>query len=205
MKLLLPLGLALLLPVLASAETLVGFNPQGFLKGGPSPWTTGAEGEILLASGVELAEGLHCGGGARSGGTADAWGGAGFAAATKEESVDKEAWFAFTIAPAAGKTLSLVTLEATYFRGDNSATHYQWQYSIGGAAFQDLDEPTAFVESSIKGIPTTLNLASIPALQNVSQPVAFRLIGWGASSNGASWGFGKSTGQPVLSIQGNVQ
>jgi len=188
------------------ATELIGFNPQGFTKGGPSPWTQdAAPGSITLAPGVVLKSGLERGAGIAAGGTAEAWGGGGWAMQEKEAAISEQDYFTFTIAPAENKALSLQGLQAVIFRGTNSATTYLWQYQVGSADFADIGAPVTTSGESVKGtLQDTLDLSKIPALQKITQPVTFRMVGWGATTKGASWGFGKSTGQPVLSVEGSV-
>ena len=205
-----PLRLLALCALLSSnclADVLVSFNPQGFTMGGPSPWDeSSAPNTITLAAGVELPSGLQRGDGIRAGGTAEAWGGAGFAVTDKEAAIGDNAFFTVTLAPTAGKSISYQQIQSLVFRGDNSATTYLWQYQIGSGPFIDLGAPVTVSASTVKGDPQNpVELNGVAELQNVSQPVTFRMLGWGASSKGSSWGFGKTTGAPVLTIEGTVK
>lgn len=197
---------SLLFPFFLQAETLVGFIPQGFSKGGPSPWTPEVQpGEIELAKGVRIEGGLVRGSGILAGGTADAWGGNGFDGQSKEEALSKQSWFSVTLAPEEGHTLSLQNIQATIFRAKESASTYLWQYRLGDGEFVDLGEPVIIDQNSARGIAQSpIALTSVPTLQNISQPVTLRMLGWGASKSSSSWGFGKTTGQPTLSIEGTV-
>lgn len=206
LKFLLLPALSALLSTSCMANILVSFTPQGFTMGGPSPWDeTAAPNTIVLLPGVELTSGLQRGDGITAGGTAEAWGGSGWEATDKESAIGNADYFTVTIAPEAGKTISLEQIQSFIFRGDNSATTYLWQYQVGSGSFVDLGSPVTVATTGIKGIPQEpVALGSISELQNVSQPVTFRMLGWGASSKGASWGFGKTTGAPVLTIEGTV-
>lgn len=201
------LAASLFLPFTMQAELLAGFTPQGFTKGGPSPWEAGSDGgHIELAQGVRLETGLERAPGVRAGGTTDAWGGNGFDSANKDEAEKKQNYFSVTLVPEAGRTISYASIQFTLFRIKESASTYQWQYCIENEPCRDVGEPVTVIEASAKGLPQEpINLANVPALQNVSQPVTFRMLGWGASKPNASWGFGRSQDQPVLEIEGSVQ
>ncbi len=190
----------------ARADVLAAFTPQNFSQGGPSPWDeTSAPDTITLLPGVKLAAGLQCGTGIVSGGTADAWGGSGWNGTDKDSAIADDDSFSVTIAPAEGRRLSFQQIQPIMFRGENSATTCLWQYQVGDGPFTDIGAPVTVATASVKGI--TLDpviLGTIPELQNVSEPVTFRMLGWGASTKGASWGFGKSTGNPVLTFEGSL-
>lgn len=207
LKSLLLAGLSALFAATCPADILVGFNPQGFTMGGPSPWDeTSAPNTITLLAGVELTSGLQRGEGLVGGGTAEAWGGSGWQGNDKDAAIGDADYFIVTIAPEKGKTISFEQIQSFIFRGDNSATTYLWQYQVGTGGFVDLGTPVTVSATGIKGIPQEpVALSSISELQKVSQPVTFRMLGWGAASKGSSWGFGKTTGAPVLTIEGIVQ
>lgn len=207
LKNLLPAVFLSLLSIAAHADILVSFDPQGFTMGGPSPWDqSSAPNTITLRDGMELTSGLQRGPGIRAGGTAEAWGGAGFAVTDKEAAIGDGAYFTVTLSPAAGRTVSYQQIQSLIFRGDNSATTYLWQYQVGSGPFVDLATPVTVSAATVKGTPQDpVDLGHIAELQNVSQPVTFRMLGWGATSKGSSWGFGKTSGAPVLTIEGTVQ
>lgn len=208
MKLLSLLCLSILCPYTLFADVLVSFAPLGFTQGGPSPWADeGDSTQVQTAGGVEIIEGLQRGPGVRPGGTADAWGGNGFDGAERYDAENQGAWFLVTLAPENGRAISYSSLHAVIFRSGESASSYQWQYRPDADSdFVDLGESITLEEESMKGIEQVpIDLSTIPALQNTSEPVAFRLLGWGASGRNASWGFGKTNGQPVLWIEGSVE
>lgn len=188
------------------ADMLIGFTPQGFSKGGPSPWDdTTAPGSVSVAPGVVLKNGLERGAGIAPGGTSDSWGGGGWNMQEQEAAISEQDFFTFTIAPAVGKTLSLQSLQCMLFRGPNSATSFIWQYQVGSGPFADLGQAVTASADMIKGLnQDPIDLSKFAALQKVSEPVTFRMVGWGAATKGASWGFGKSAGQPVLQVEGTV-
>lgn len=207
LKLLLPTALSILFAAACPAEILVGFNPQGFTMGGPSPWDNmSAPNTILLAEGVELTSGLQRGDGLVAGGTAEAWGGSGWEASDAQSATGDADYFTVTIAPTPGKSISFTQIQSLIFRGDNSATTFLWQYQVGNGPFVDLGSPVTVTGATVKGLPQEpVVLSSVPALQEVSQPVTFRMLGWGAASKGASWGFGKTSGAEVLTFEGTVE
>lgn len=174
--------------------------------GGPSPWDeTAAPNTITLAEGVELTSGLQRGEGIVAGGTAEAWGGSGWEATDQNGAIGEADYFTITVAPTAGKSLSFTQIQSLIFRGDNSASTYVWQYRVGNGPFVDIGAPTTVSASTVKGIPQDpVMLERIPDLQKVTEPVTFRMLGWGAASKGASWGFGKTNGADVLTIEGQI-
>ena len=202
-----PLLFSVLLSMTCQADILVGFDPQGFTLGGPSPWDeTSAPNTITLHEGVELTSGLQRGEGVASGGTSEAWGGNGWTGTDKDSALGEADYFTVTISPTKGKTVSFDQIQSLLFRGDNSATTYLWQYQIGNGPFIDIGTPVVVSASNISGIPQEpTTLSGIKDLQNVSQFVTFRMLGWGAATRSSSWGFGKTTGAPVLTIEGTLK
>ena len=198
---------SILLSATCQADVLVGFNPQGFTMGGPSPWDeTSAPNTITRHEGVELTSGLQRGEGITSGGTAEAWGGSGWEGTDRDSAIGDADYFTVTIAPTKGKAISFDQIQSLIFRGDNSATTYLWQYQIGDGPFVDIGTPVTVSASTVKGTPQEPTaLSGIKELQDISQPVTFRMLGWGAASKGASWGFGKTSGAEVLTFEGTIQ
>ncbi len=161
--------------------------------GGPSPWDeTSAPNTITRHEGVELTSGLQRGEGITGGGTAEAWGGSGWEGTDRDSAIGNADYFTVTIAPAKGKAISFDQIQSLIFRGDNSATTYLWQYQIGDGPFVDIG--SAGNRLGLDGQrhpqePTALS--GIKELQNISQPVTFRMLGWGARKQRRILGFRK--------------
>lgn len=190
----------------ARADSLAAFTPQGFTQGGPSPWDeAAAPGTVALAPGVELSYGLERGKGVAKGGTADAWGGNGWVATDVDSAIAAENYFSVTFAPQTGKSLSFREIQAVIFRGKQSAASYLWQYRLGAGAFSNLGEPRHLDRAALSMVQEPLALDAISALQNVTQPVTFRLVAWGAEVKSSSWGLGRNRETPVLAFEGTVK
>ena len=96
----------------------------------------------------------------------------------------------FSIAANTGYKVSLTNLSRLdYRRSSSGPPNGALQYQVGSGAFVDI---TALSYSSTASSGASLgpiNLAGIPALQNVGAGtnVTFRIVNWGASSSGGNW------------------
>ena len=79
--------------------------------------------------------------------------------------------------------IDIFTYKKTLGPGDGAL-----QYSIDGGAFVDAGTITYPVDSSGAAVPELpIDLSDISALQNVGDPVTFRVVNWNSSDIASDW------------------
>ena len=112
----------------------------------------------------------------------------------KAEAIATDEYFTFSISAATGYQFSLSTLDVKLRRSGTSApTTYIWQYSTDGTTFTDIGTDIAYTGAGDGDVQPTINLATIPALQNVMSgtTVTFRLYAWGSTNTDGSLSIGR--------------
>lgn len=121
-----------------------------------------------------------------------------------EAAVTAEDYFAFSLAPTAGNSLSLTSLTYTLRVVEaTSPTTTQWAYSLDNINFVALG--TALVEPASAATYGNLSvsLSDVLALQDVSSTVYFHLYAWNASATTGRTGIGNVTGNDLV-VNGSV-
>ncbi len=118
-------------------------------------------------------------------------------------------FYTFSLQATSGGTLSLDTLnwnlrltEALYNGG---TVRYIWQYSVGAGAFTDIGSavtPSGSWNTSGNAQPV-LTLSGISALQNTTEAITFRLVGWNTNGSNTALNIGRLTGDDLV-INGTV-
>lgn len=122
---------------------------------------------------------------------------------TKQMAEADDAYYEFTFAPNPGYKVSLTTLRANIRRSAFGCSGYIWKYSKDGTNFIEIPTANELAPYNPNGtISQTLDtgnlvitgLSNIVDLQNITNgaSVIFRLYGWGATSEGGSFSFGRS-------------
>jgi hypothetical protein len=128
---------------------------------------------------------------------------------TKDDAVNGNVYFEFSLQPKAGASVSISQLKAQ-LRTQTACT-CQWMYSKNNGAFADLS-PSVNMDSTGVGVDQTpVALSSNPDLQNLSSTdlVTFRIYVWGGTKV-QGFGFGKSGGSttsgyvPSIVLSGSV-
>lgn len=172
------------------AATIAGWDfnalPGGVGNFGPSPFAATAADPNVSVGGLTRGAGLvTTATGAQRGWGAHGWDGNADAAAA----IASGDYVSFTLQAAAGKTLSLSSLDPIqYRRSGTGPTSGLLQYSTGGA-FTNLATFDYSNSSTSGGSLSAVDLSSIAALQNVSSStqVTFRIANYGATGATGTW------------------
>lgn len=106
-----------------------------------------------------------------------------WAVPTLASSVSGNRYFEFTAAPAAGGVMSIDSLDVALFQQNaNASAAVDVLYSLDGFSTSANAGTFTSISDAWTGTVQTLNLTGVPALQNVSAPVTFRLYGYGFGS-----------------------
>jgi hypothetical protein len=214
LRLILPvMSLAVFSSVHSHAQVLASWDTLGDFAVSPV-----ADGTVAgtMASGVVMPTGLTRGPGVvmqslvRSFSSVQ-WGDAAnsFAAyATKEDAVAGGDYLFFTLAPAEGLSLSFEGLDVKIRRAASAPGNFGWQYQVGIGDFVDAGSEMSYTGTETNGafLPQ-VTLSDIGDLQEVTEPVTFRLVAWGAGHETASLAVGRSSSsvnEDVLIVSGAV-
>ena len=191
-----------LLPLLAGAQ-LLSWNLNG-AAGNEAAITVTAKDANLSSST------LTRGAGVTAAALANAFSATGWNVASKDLAISGNKYFQFTVNAANGYQASLSTLDVYFRRSGTGPNAFQWQYSLDGfaTAGTDLGAAISYTLTTTGGdAQAQVNLAAIPALQNITAAttVSFRLYGWGASGAGGTFAFGRPAAPTAsLAIGGTV-
>lgn len=172
------------------AATIAGWDfnslPGGAANFGPSPYAATAADSSVIVGGLTRGAGVSTAGtGAQRG-----WGGSGWDGnADAAAAIASGDFVSFTLQAAAGKTLSLSSLDPIqYRRSGTGPTSGLLQYSTGGS-FANLATFDYSNSTSSGGSLSAVDLSSIAALQNVpeSTQVTFRIANYGATGSSGTW------------------
>lgn len=126
---------------------------------------------------------------------------------TQIDAVNNNDYFEFDVSAAPIYQVSLSTLDANFRRSNTGPNNFLWRYSLDGVNFTDIGSTFTYTDvgDGVFNTQAQIDLASIPALQNVvsGTTVTFRLYGWGSTNAGGSFAFGRQNGNE-LSIGGSV-
>ncbi|WP_157960737.1 phospholipase D-like domain-containing protein [Nubsella zeaxanthinifaciens] len=115
---------------------------------------------------------------------------------TKAKTNNEFFQFALNVNLTGDNVLSLYAIDARIRRSGNGNNNFIWAYSLDGNNYTDVpSSATTFTDSDDAGIfRPTVDLRSIAALQALAggTKVYFRLYGWGATTSGGSFAFGRS-------------
>ena len=200
--------------MLSHAVTLVGYDTAGNTAtalGMPSPWTPQTlESNVSIVSGLTRGAGLTVGSGGANVWYGSTWSKDTTDAAAKAAAISTGDFFTISIQAASGFSLSFSSLDAVNYRTSAGANNYIWQYAVGGGVFTDIGSIVTFTNTStISNFDAPLiDLSGISALQNVTDSVTFRMVGWatGAGNNpsgAGNLGFGNVAGNE-LTFEGTV-
>jgi len=183
-----------------NADVLVSFDPRGLSKGGVDPWNAETDPErVFVHEHIRMLDGLKLGEGFLLGTVGACWGGAAKVARSKAEAIALGVYFTLTIAPTDTQKVSFQSLSIHLQRpAENAPNAYQWQYRLGSGDFQDIGSEGQCAENDSLGnaLPPA-ELANIPELQNVTEPVEFRIVFWNGSPHGRI-GIGRRPGAMFL-------
>lgn len=216
MKRLLPLlALAISMASPARATVLVGFDPNGFASNQPNPWSTSFSptvGTVSIASGVLLTQGLATGSGVTSfGALNNGWGGS-MQETSQTAAINDGDFYTFSLQATSGNTLSLDSLEwnlrLTSALFEAQTVRYIWQYKVGTGSFTDIGSVVTaggtLAEWNTNGnTQAALTLSGITALQNTSEEITFRLVGWNVNGSNSALNIGRLSGNDLV-INGTV-
>ncbi len=168
----------------------IGWNfsvPNSFV---PQPPTT------IDASATS--DGLRLGPGVTYASSARVWGATGWGRSSAdwltspEVAIANGKYIEFTVTPAEGRAVALLTLRYKLRRIQNAPTDFLWQYRVGDGAFVTIGAPQHFAGLETTGVQQPdVDLSSIAALKALREPVTFRFVAWNGNSQVA---FGRDTG-----------
>lgn len=189
------------------AAVLLAWDPQGLAGTWPENWSSTAQGGVVTVdSGVAVVSGLSRGAGTSLAGLNNGWGVGAMNQATRTAAETDGDYLFFALAPLAGNSLSLTSLDSNVrlpqAAWDAGSTRYIWQYKIGDGAYTDIGSPLALsgAYNTNGAAQPSLDLSGIAALQNITDTVEFRLYAWGT---GGQFVFGRLTGND-LALSGSV-
>ncbi|MGV9004884.1 lamin tail domain-containing protein, partial [Flavobacterium sp.] len=120
-----------------------------------------------------------------------------FNSGTKASAITSNEFVSFTLNSKPGYKVSVSTLDAKFRRSGTGPNTFRWQFSIDGSLFTDVGTSDISYTGTTSGgnAQTSINLATITALQNVSSntTITIRLLAWGASASGGTFAIGRST------------
>jgi len=106
----------------------------------------------------------------------------------------------FTIKPKTSFITSLSALEATFRRSGTGPDRFQWQYSIDGTNFININNEISFTSTATNGAAqSSIALTTISDLQNISSStlISIRLYGYNASASGGTFSIGRLVGNDL--------
>ena len=187
--------------LMTEPEELLSWDAEGITGYGPSPWSATQINPV----GVELVAGLERGFGLDTGGSPpeNVWGGRGFTSDNLQEALAEGQFVTFSVMAEEGSWLHISELRQNFRRSGTGPSQFLWQFQVGDAPFASIGSPWEYTGTHTQGqAQPAISLAGIPELQEVTEVVTFRLVGWDGGSVG-SWGFGRVAG-PDLVVLGNV-
>jgi uncharacterized repeat protein (TIGR01451 family) len=189
------------------AGVLAGWDVSGLSGGsgnyGASPLSASNKAPNLAVGGLTRGSGVTT----LSTAAARAWGGNNFASTSESAATNLSQFATFSIAANTGYKVSFTNLSRLDCKRSNAGPpNGALQYQVGSGAFVDITTTLSYTTSG--GALGPINLAGIPALQNVGAGtnVTFRIVNWGASDSGGNWyifDVGNSTADD-LEVQGTV-
>lgn len=193
----------------ARGAVLLAWDAQGFSSSAPWPenWSSSSQGgTVTVASGILVDSGLGRGAGTSLAALNNGWGVGAINQTSLSGAVTDGDYASFALSPQTGFSMSLSGIDFTVRlpeAGWNTGTsRYLWQYKIGDGSFVDIGSPLALSGTwDTNGVAQpALNLSGISALQNLTEPVEFRLYAWGT---GGQFVFGRQSGND-LTLNGTV-
>ncbi len=112
----------------------------------------------------------------------------------------------FTIKPKTSFITSLSALEAIFRRSGTGPDRFQWQYSVDGTNFININNEISFTSTATNGVvQSSIDLTTISVLQSISSSIliSIRLYGYNASAGGGTFSLGRLTGND-LSLMGST-
>lgn len=176
--------------------------PGGLNNYGPSPFPATTNADNLSVAGLTRGIGVSISYTAAAGG----WGGVGFKSPSAALAIDSGQFITFAITPNSGYTVSFASIPRfDYYRSPTGPNNGVLQFSVGAGNFTDIANLPYSVSSSGASIGA-IDLSGIPALQNVSTNVTFRIVNYGGSSSQGTWYVYNTLGStaPDLVLQGAV-
>ena len=195
MKTLLPVLVVLALASSLSAQ-VVTIASWDFELGSPlvTPDST--------ASGVQVTDlGMTGLGNPYAGANPDIYGWDGWSTAN---SLDSSQYLSFTVTPDPGTFMNLTTLDMYWFRdggGSGGPRRYQI-YASTGFVGTAISKQATIGNSATNGL-LSFDLSSETSMQNLTDPVEFRIYGWRAGSVNGFGGIGGQSGNDLI-LQGEV-
>lgn len=172
-----------------NAQLLASWQLNGALGNEPSKSATNWNSNLSLPI-------LNRSGGVNANSLANAFAGTNYTAnGTQADANTNGRGFTFDLSVFSGYQMSLSTLDYRVRRSGTGCNAFIWQYSTNGTTYTDIGSPISYTATTTGGdAQTQLNLASIPALQNLTNStiVTFRLIAWGATGTGGTFSIGRS-------------
>jgi hypothetical protein len=166
---------------------------------GPSPYDPTFIGSNVTIVGLTRGPGLSI----NQNSAANAWGATGWDSGISSlpSAVTAGDYVTFSITSNQGYTLSFASISPYNIRiSGSSPTTGQWQYQVGTSPFVNIGNPINWGNNfTSAGNPqSTIILTNINSLQNLNSgiTVTFRIVNWGATSNGTTWYFNDPNGQP---------
>lgn len=109
----------------------------------------------------------------------------------------------FTIKPKTSFITSLSALEATFRRSGTGPDRFQWQYSIDGTNFINLNNEINFTSTATNGVAqSSIALTTTADFQNISSStsISIRLYGYNASASGGTFSLGRLAGNDLALV-----
>lgn len=192
-----------------SAQTvLAGWDVSGLTASGSSPYTPTASNPNLTIVGLTKGAGIT------NTTTANVWGANSWTnvgvADSESQAITGNKFVTFTLKPNPGYNASVTTISKFYVTksatGPGSGV---LQWSTNGSTFTDVTTLAYGVQGVAISAASigTVDLSSVPALQNVSSniTVTLRIVNWGATGFAGTWYLGNgNTSGSDLEIQGTV-
>ncbi len=170
--------------VIANWDTSVQPGGAGHYGTSPLPPRTYALSYVTVT-------GLTRGAGVSTAGTglADGWGGEGWNAGSQAAAETAGDYLTFTIVPNASVNVNYSGIDVLNLLVEaNGPTDGVLQYSLNnGVSFTDIIALSYTTTVGGAYAPLPVNLSGISELQNVSGPVTFRMVNWGAADSSADW------------------
>jgi hypothetical protein len=129
----------------------------------------------------------------------------GWDAANQADAVTGDKFKTFTLAPQAGHAVSYSTLDYKVRRSSAGGNAFIWQYQVGAGPFVDIETSESYPGTDTNGLFFQDDLSGIAALQNLTDSVTFRFVGWGGTDGTLAFGRnGSGVAGNTLIVSGTV-
>lgn len=146
-----------------------------------------------LAAEMTSTQGLTRGSGLSTVSLARAFSSGQWVVSSQDDAISGNKFITFSLTPTPGNAVSYTTLDYKVRRSSTGANAFIWQYQIGAGTFTNIETATSYIGTEGDGFFFADDLSAIVALQNVTDTITFRFVGWGGAQDAGTLAFGRLT------------